>query len=153
MNVCNGIHSEHSTTPFNIKSMTSSLRLQFERMGFGIQNPFIQTDQAGLREQQIVILERFGQPKTLHRIKRFVLLGEDVGNCGIGSDLADGVLVAFMVASNIAQPFSIQLASPVIRYIYHTDSMASGLSKASAHWPFTHTERVVESGIPKDILF
>lgn len=44
MNVCNGIHTGHPATPFNNRGMTSSLRLQFERMGFGIQNPFVQTD-------------------------------------------------------------------------------------------------------------
>jgi hypothetical protein len=35
--------------------------------------------------------------------------------------------VCLMIDSNIFQPFSCHMGSPVMRYMYHTDSIASGL--------------------------
>jgi len=39
------------------------------------------------------------------------------------------VEVAAMMASNMRQPLSCQVGSPVMRYMYHTDSIASGLGR------------------------
>jgi hypothetical protein len=61
--------------------------------------------------------------------------------------------VALIVALNIVQPFSIQLGSPVMRYMYQTDSMASGLA-----WGLAGFENLEQRGegcgnIPEDILW
>ena len=39
--------------------------------------------------------------------------------------------VALMMEVNISQPLSCQVASPVMRYMYQTDSIASGLFSVS----------------------
>ena len=45
----------------------------------------------------------------------------------LGMELPYTVDVCTLMASNMRQPASRQCGSPVMRYMYHTDSMASGL--------------------------
>lgn len=57
--------------------------------------------------------------------------------------------VCLLMAWNIRQPASRQCAEPVIRYMYHTDSMASGL------WGRQSENGSVEEGnkdSPEDIM-
>jgi hypothetical protein len=57
--------------------------------------------------------------------------------------------VALMMCSNIVQPFSCQTGSPVMRYMYHTDSIASGLESRLGNFNLLENR---EGCLPKDVI-
>ena len=58
------------------------------------------------------------------------------------------VEVALMIDSNMRQPLSCHVSSPVMRYMYQTDSMASGL-----HTPLERGDGVEEEkALPEDVF-
>lgn len=59
-------------------------------MGLRVEHPLVQANDARLREQQVVVLERLGEPKALHLVLESRLLAVDVVDGAIGYPGARG---------------------------------------------------------------
>jgi hypothetical protein len=62
-----------------------------ERMGLRVEHPLIQANDVWLREEQVVVLERLGEPEALHLVLEHGLLAVDVVNGAVGNLGARGV--------------------------------------------------------------
>lgn len=82
-------------------------RRPLKRMRLGIQHPLIQTDDVGLREEQVVVLERLGEPEALHLVLQAGLGLRDVVDGAVGKLGAGGLDGGLEHAPALVHPFGV----------------------------------------------